>query len=623
MKTAAQVFLRLSLLFLSVCFFLPPVTIKAADAAPGSPENPLTYDGPQPWDTNAPDGRLLFSPDVQNIEIYRSNRKPSAFFNGPGYTYAHHMDLGCWKGLLYAAWDDTLKDEDTLPCRLVYATSADGFHWSEPKDLFPPGEGWNLRFYFYHASNDTMLVFAAAPTSPDATKINEDHKSTVYVRQIYANHQLGPVWTLLKPRPSDPPPYNESKDPAFVAACLEAVNNRPLLEQQDYGELLGDRRMKWHYAENWPGGKIAGRSRYWSFGKAMCFYHRQDGTLVGLCKLGFVTLSQDGGNTWSLPVVPKGIVTGTAKIWGQRTFDGQYALIYNPWNPGPRYPLVIDTSSDGISFHDMRVVHGEVSPQRYSGKAKGAGPQYIRGVAEWAGDPETIKKFEQSAIWIIYSVNKEDIWISRIAVPVKAGTAEPVNDTFDDLPIGQRIPNWHTYAPIWTHVDIARDPQSNNQFLELVDSDPVDYARAIRTFPAGSAATVSFRLEPEQADHGRLEIDLLGDNGTRPVRLTLNEQGNLEALDSSTLKELGTYKSNSWMNFTIQYKDGKFTLLQDGRTLLENAQFAEPCSTLYAISFRTGKYRGTVTDKTKRDLPDAENATPPAGYRIDDVKVSQ
>jgi hypothetical protein len=113
-KTAARVFLRPLFFFTFACYFLPQGPVKAADA-PGSAELPLTYVGPKVTSTNSPDGNLIFSPDVQSMEIYRSNRKPSDFFGGRGYTYAHHMDLAAWKGRLYAAWDVTLKDEDVLP----------------------------------------------------------------------------------------------------------------------------------------------------------------------------------------------------------------------------------------------------------------------------------------------------------------------------------------------------------------------------------------------------------------------------------------------------------------------------------------------------------------------------
>ena len=43
-----------------------------------------------------------------------------------------------------------------------------------------------------------------------------------------------------------PPSFETAQDAGFVAACREAAGNNLLLEQQDYGIYLGERRMKWH-----------------------------------------------------------------------------------------------------------------------------------------------------------------------------------------------------------------------------------------------------------------------------------------------------------------------------------------------------------------------------------------
>jgi hypothetical protein len=589
-------------------------------ALPGSPELPLVYDGPRLVDSKAPDGRMPLCPGVQNLQISRSNRKPSPFFAGqPGYTYQHHQDLGVWKGRLYAVWDMTLKDEDTPPCRLVYATSTNGFNWTEPKDLFPPEKGWNLRFYFYRASNDRMLVFAAAPHKTKTKRMTEEDKTSLLVREITADHQLGKIYTLIQPGPKQPPSFEQSNDPGFVAACREACNNKPLLEQQDYGVLLGDRRMKWHEAANWPGGKMGGMGNFWIFGKAQCFFHRQDGALVSLCKLGFVSLSTDAGETWSQPVVPNSLIAGSGKVWAQKTPDGHYAMVYPPKRPGPRFPMVVTTSDDGITFRDMRVVHGELPPRRYVGASKDIGPQYLRGVAEWAGDASTLDK---SAIWVVYSVSKEDIWVSRIPVPVQAETKDPVHDTFEDMPVGPRVPGWNIYAPLWAPVRIAKDPTGPNHYLELEDREPVDYARAARTFPRSSAGDISFRLAAAQADRGRLEIDLLGDRGTRPVRLWLNDHGQLQARDGERSVDLGPYKPEQWADITIKVKDSHFTLLRDGKALLKDAAFAEPSSMVYALSFRTGEFRAEAPEKGTQDLPDTEEPAPKTVYRVDEVATS-
>ena len=449
---------------------------------PGSDELPLQYLGPGLPDRWAPDGHLMYSPGVQNIQISRANRKhppslpPSDSQNHLGWTYQHHPGIGCWKGRLYAVWDMTHKDEDIPPCHVLYSTSTDGFTWSKPRDLFPYGQAYNLRFYFFHSSNGRMLVFAAGFFPTD--DIREAEKEILLVRQITSDHRLGEVYTLVKPGPGRPPSFEKSRDKGFVKACREAVDNRPLLEQQDYGVLLGERRMKWHDEKNWPGGNIGGMGDFWVFGKALCFFHRKDGTLVGLCKMGFTTQSTDEGKTWSLPVIPKTIVGGSGKLWAQKTPDGRYAMIYIPQRSA-RYPMAVTTSDDGITFRDMRVIHGEVSPQRYAGRAKGGGPQYLRGVAEWGGDAMSLHK---DSIWVIYSVNKEDIWVSRIPIPILSGTDEPVEDTFENIAPGPRVPGWNTYSPLWAPVNIISEPGTANKCLELEDREPTDYARAIRTF---------------------------------------------------------------------------------------------------------------------------------------------
>jgi hypothetical protein len=251
-------------------------------------------------------------------------------------------------------------------------------------------------------------------------------------------------------------------------------------------------------------------------------------------------------------------------MWAQKTPDDRFAMLFDPqaYVPsGPRFPMAIETSDDGITFRDMRVIHGEVPPQRYQGRAKNTGLQYLRGGAEWAGDAPTLDK---SAIWVVYSMNKEDIWVSRIPVPTVPETVEPVHDSFNNLPTVPRVPGWNIYSPIWAPVSISRDA-SGNGFLQLEDRDPVDYARAIRTFPPSTSVEVSFRVAAGQTNRGRLEIDLLGSNGTRPVQLILNRQGELQAVNGTKITKLGTYQANKWASLAINVRDGRFTLTRHSR----------------------------------------------------------
>jgi len=178
--------------------FLFASVLFAAGVVPGSAELPVQYVGPDLPNPEVPDGHLMYSPGVQNIQISRANRKHPPLFpddpeNYKGWTYQHHIGIGCWKGRLYAVWDMAHKDEDVPPTHLVYSTSTDGFHWTRPKDLFPHKLGWNLRFYFYHASNGRMLVFACGAYPTD--RMMEADKSTLLVREITPDHHLGKVYT--------------------------------------------------------------------------------------------------------------------------------------------------------------------------------------------------------------------------------------------------------------------------------------------------------------------------------------------------------------------------------------------------------------------------------------------
>ncbi len=42
------------------------------------------------------------------------------------------------------------------------------------------------------------------------------------------------------------------------------------------------------------------------------------------------SISNDGGKSWLRPEKAPGFVTKMSKVWGQKTADGKYAIVYNP-----------------------------------------------------------------------------------------------------------------------------------------------------------------------------------------------------------------------------------------------------------------------------------------------------
>jgi len=544
-----------------------------------------------------PDGGLKPLVGVHNVQVFRASRGKPELADGDGWTYAHHQDMAIWKGRLYVAWAMTPKDEDVPPYKVVYATSADGLRWSAPADLFPRELAWACRFYFYRAANGRMLAFSAGKSAEG--NVSEAEKKVLLVREVAADHSLGKVFTLVHPLPSQPPTFETANDPGFVAACREAAGHALLLEQQDYGRFLGDRRMRWHGD---PSLNIPG---WCQFGKAFCFYHRKDGVLVGLCKMGFATLSEDAGKTWSRPVQPPTLIAGSAKVWGQRTADGRFALVYNP-DRGKRYPLVLVQGDDGREFRDMRVVHGELPRQRYQGKYKDLGAQYIRGLAEWADDGTFA---DRQAIWLVYSVNKEDIWVARVPLPLKPDKSASQSDDFARVAPGAVVPGWNLYSPRWAPVAVVAD--GDKRCLELRDADPFDYARAVRVFPESARPRVEVLVKPSRTD-ARLEIELCDDAGRRPVRIALSETGQVQAADGGQMREVGRYAGGSWMTFSLaaDLTAGRYTLQVD-KGESQNLAVAEPgCKTVQRLSLRTGPWRGLGDGGPVEPAADTPVATP-------------
>ena len=584
-----------------------PATAYSHLPPPPPPSLPIVVRGDEQRRLNLqlPDGGLKPVVGVQNIQVLRATRNQPEQADGDGWTYAHHQDLAVWKGRLYAAWTMSPRDEDKTPFKMVYATSTDGFHWSLPEDLFPRDIAWFGRFSFYRATNGRMLALCPGKTEA----VNEFLKKELLVREITEQHRLGPVFTLLNPRPDYPPLFSSSEDAEFVAACREAAGNNLLLEQQDYGRFLGDRRMKWH----------ADSLKYngYSFGKAFCFFHRKDGAWVGLCKMGFATLSEDEGKTWSKPENPPTLVTGPAKVWGQRTTDGRYALAYNP-DRGRRWPIVLVHGEDGCAFRDMRVIHGELPPLRYPGSCKDLGAQYMRGLAEWADDG-TFADTKQ-ALWLVYSVNKEDLWVARIPLPVKPDETAFPSDDFTKVTLGGVVPGWNLYSPKWAPVTVVEN--GGKRSLELRDGDPFDYARAVRAFPEAAKVRIELELTPAQAD-GRLEMELCDPASRRPARVVLTETGTVQAADGKNTVDLGTYTAGTKLCLVIAADTvaGRYSVQVNGSAARELTVAEADAKILQRLSLRTGAWRGVTDNKGVDAAADVPLPTP-AVFQVERVKVA-
>ena len=611
--------------FAAVFPFVALVCLTAL-AQTGSIHEPVRYMGGVTIDPNVHDGRLRPPIGTLNTQVLRVNRTHPEFADDYGWTYNHAPMIAYWNDTFYVEYLSNPVDEHIPPGQTLLSTSKDGIQWAKPIVIFPQyvpppdtlmprgatGYMMHQRMGFYVAPNGRLLVLAFYGHSEDP--FGKGGIGRV-VREAYQDGTYGPIYFIRYSSHTDWnesntsfPFYQRSDDAGFIEAC-DALLADKLKTLQWFDE---DQGLDGFYKVN-------------DHGEAFSYFHRPDGTIVGLWKRSKAALSTDGGVTFSDAARCGTFLMAGGKQWGQRTDDGRYAIAYNPIELDEyRYPLAVVTGDDGIHFDDMLVVHAEVPPRRFMGRWKDFGPCYTRGIIDGNGEPPG------NAMWLTYSMNKEDIWVSAVPTPIEYAVTGPVAEDFDALPVDGMIPNWNVYRPQWAPVAVAAIPSEANKSLRLEARDPYDYAKAVRVFQEGTNATVSFKLMAEQSTTGMLDIEVLDRFGNRPVRLRMDDAGNLRAMNGHAWTHLATYAPNQWLTVALDIEvqlTPHYSVSVNGQSVLENAALAEDVYTIERLSFRTGAYR----DTPRRTTPNQDPASPLRGadepvhttiYYVDDVAAT-
>src|SRR4030095_11521968 len=93
-------------------------------------------------------------------------------------------------------------------------------------------------------------------------------------------------------------------------------------------------------------------------------------------------------------------------------------------------------SDDGLKYKNLLLVNGEITSLRYGGAYKSYGPQYVRGIQEMDGTPPG------GNMWVSYSMSKEDMWVSKIPIPVKEKEPKHINEVFASMKDGEELNQW-------------------------------------------------------------------------------------------------------------------------------------------------------------------------------------
>jgi len=605
------------------------------------------------------DGRVRPIVGSHSFQVMRSNRThpelavkdvpyyPEDGYEKIGFMYNHAPMLCYWKDMFWLFYRSGPTNEHEEPCYNLITWSKDGRNWQKPQTIFPAKRFRNRnkgskvqysiahqRMAFYVAKDGRLLVsgFYGMPPSP-----NNGNGVGRVIREVYGPGKYGPIYWVRynkhqgfnKDNSPHFPFYKKAPDAGFVKAVDELLANNLMVQQ-------------WYEEERDDGGRscalVPDDDDFDA--KGFNWYTLSDGRIVGMWKNRWMALA-DKWERGHFKAVGMGrdIYYSGAKIWGQRTSDGRYALVYNPVLEG-RHPLSVITSDDGLNFNTYFLnAHAEAPPTRFGGHSKdGGGSGYVRGIIPGNGTPP------DKAMWLCYSCNKEDIWVSRVPVPVRGAVERDVRDDFEDMKPGGVVTDWNIYSGIWTPIAVVDD--NGNKVLRLQDKDPYEYAKAVRVFPEATLTNLSFRLRRHRSSKGDIEIEVLNYKGQRPVRIKI-EGGRVKANKGAELTDIGSLAAGKWLRFDIvvDTATGIYDLKLNGKTVVSDAAFAEALTfsdkpypsrfrmpTVERIEFRTGAYR--LTDfsrygsgengclKGGGDLPGADDAVKNAIFDIDDFQTS-
>jgi hypothetical protein len=572
-------------------------------------------------------GQLSPAMGVHNIQVMRANREHPEKGDGFGWTYNHAPMLAFWNNTFYLQYLSNPVGEHIPPGQTLLLTSKDGYVWSKPVIVFPPfeipdgttKEGYpgvakdlyavmhqRMGFYVARKSNRllTLGYYGIALDAKDDP--NDGNGIGRMVREIYKDGSFGPIFFIRfnsawNDRKTSYPLYKKSKDKAFVQACDELLND-PLMMQQWVEEADRDDAL------------IPLKKQF----KAFSYYHLPNGNVVGLWKHALTSISSDGGKTWRYnPVRAPGFVNSNAKIWGQRTSDGKFVTVYNPSEF--RWPLAVSVSDDGLNYKNLLLVNGEITTMRYGGNYKSYGPQYVRGILEGNGTPPDGK------LWITYSMNKEDIWVASIPVPVKENEETAVDDVFEQTDDQNTLQKWNIYSPLGASVRIGKTPEGK-QCLVLQDADKFDYAKAERLFPSSQKLNIEFSITPLQAEKGNLYIELQDAQGTTAVRLIFDADGEFRTKAGARYKNMMRYRANEKyvVNVSFQTSTRSYNVSVNGKQIGTYLFFA-PVESLERIVFRTGEQRYFPTPDTPADqtydVKDSGESDPLTEFYIHSLKT--
>lgn len=366
---------------------------------------------------SAVDFRYEFLDDVKTTKLFHATQETG--------TFNHHGYLAYYEGILFACWDNQARDENTSGQHGMFCYSMDeGKSWSIPESLFPPladnvpasetkePKPFQTSQGFAEIDGHLYAVTCVDKALQDKVyRYNEVSRDRIgfLARKVFNDGKLGEIFWLSDSAPVPEPGYPPipAGEPSLVARINNYFSKPANLPQL----LFGPRQ----HPDSDDDHRMTEPNQPWQLadGTWVRFY-RDVGSIHGTnraeleasrSRRNYAAFSFDDGKSWTTPTRTN-FPDSCARSNAGKLPDGQIYVINNilPLSPkkGGRAMLAISLSRDGLKFDRMAVIKFIAPEQRYAGNAKSDGYQYPHSVI--VGD----------YLWIIYSINKEDIEVARI-----------------------------------------------------------------------------------------------------------------------------------------------------------------------------------------------------------------
>lgn len=307
------------------------------------------------------------------------------------YKFCHHPCLVDFRGKLYAMWSNGKVDEDAPGQRLLLSDTPDGNRWCKPRPLFAGGEdkifvaaglsvvsekliAWFTITGGANFNPDTALYFSE---SADGIEWSEPTRVTsgFFINPPIRMHDGR--WIL----------GGEYTDPHRDKKRMKIIVSKALLDPESWHEVdipIEDLSVIGYAEPN--------------------FIARKNDTVALLRNYSgkLYASRSDNGEIWT-EAEQTAIPDSTARFATGQLPSGVHYLINNATNAKfDRSALVLTLSKDGSKLSRGFLLRSEPTKMRFEGKHKLDGWQYPHAYV-W-GD----------YLYVIYSVNKEDVMVTRI-----------------------------------------------------------------------------------------------------------------------------------------------------------------------------------------------------------------